>query len=120
MVRPALPLVFAILFLPAIHAADLNPKILQMESARLETIRKVSPAVVAVVTGGGSGVLISPDGYALTNFHVVAGQSPTLKCGLADGILYDAILVGLDKIGDVALIKLLPKDDKKQIGRAHV
>jgi len=113
MVRPALPLVFAMIFLPAIHAADLNPNILQMESARLETIRKVSPSVVAVVTGGGSGVLISPDGYALTNFHVVAGQSPTLKCGLADGILYDAILVGLDKIGDVALIKLLPKDDKK-------
>jgi len=113
MVRPALPLVFAMLFLPTLQAADLNPKIQLMESVRLETIRKVSPSVVAVVTGGGSGVLISPDGYALTNFHVVAGQSPTLKCGLADGILYDAILVGLDKIGDVALIKLLPKDDKK-------
>ena len=32
-----------------------------------------------------------------------------MKCGLADGMLYDAVLVGLDKVGDVALIKLLPK-----------
>ena len=32
-----------------------------------------------------------------------------MQCGLADGILYDAVLVGLDKVGDVALIKLLPK-----------
>ena len=32
-----------------------------------------------------------------------------MKCGLPDGMLYDAVLVGLDKVGDVALIKLLPK-----------
>ena len=31
---------------------------------------------------------------------------------MPDGILYDAVLVGLDKVGDVALIKLLPKDEK--------
>jgi S1-C subfamily serine protease len=32
-----------------------------------------------------------------------------MQCGLADGVLYDAVLVGLDRVGDVALIKLLPK-----------
>src|SRR5438067_9499308 len=32
-----------------------------------------------------------------------------MKCGLPDGVLYDGVLVGLDKVGDVALIKLLPK-----------
>src|SRR2546421_11470939 len=32
-----------------------------------------------------------------------------MHCGLPDGVLYDAVLVGLDKVGDVALIKLLPK-----------
>src|SRR3954451_25472309 len=32
-----------------------------------------------------------------------------MQCGLPDGVLYDAVLVGLDKVGDVALIKLLPK-----------
>jgi len=95
------------------NAADLDLKIKLFESTRLDVIKKVAPAVVAVVTGGGSGVLISADGFALTNFHVVAGQSPSLKCGLQDGILYDAILVGLDKVGDVALIKLLPKETGK-------
>ena len=65
---------------------------------------------MAVLTGGGSGVLISEDGYALTNFHVTsAARGPVMKCGLPDGMLYDAVLVGLDKVGDVALIKLLPK-----------
>ncbi|MSR31580.1 MAG: trypsin-like serine protease [Gemmataceae bacterium] len=94
-------------------AADIDPLLKKTEDRRVEVIRKVYPAVAAVVTGGGSGVVISPDGYALTNFHVVAGQPPTLKCGLADGVLYDAVLVGLDKIGDVALIKLLPKVEGK-------
>jgi S1-C subfamily serine protease len=94
-------------------SADLDPKLKQFESSRMDVIKKVAPAVVAVVTGGGSGVLISEDGFALTNFHVVAGQSPALKCGLQDGILYDAVLVGLDKVGDVALIKLLPKEPSK-------
>ena len=83
------------------------------EAKRIAVVKKVSPSVVAVVTGGGSGVVISPDGYALTNFHVVQGQGGALRCGLPDGILYDAVLVGLDKIGDVALIKLLPKKDKE-------
>jgi S1-C subfamily serine protease len=82
------------------------------EAKRIAVVKKVSPSVVAVVTGGGSGVVISPDGYALTNFHVVQGQGGALRCGLPDGILYDAVLVGLDKIGDVALVKLLPRKDK--------
>jgi S1-C subfamily serine protease len=62
------------------------------------------------LTGNGSGVLIDEEGYALTNWHVTsAARSPLLKCGLPDGLIYDAVLVGLDKVGDVALIKLLPK-----------
>ncbi len=34
-----------------------------------------------------------------------------MKCGMADGRLYDAVLVGIDPTGDVALIKLLGRDD---------
>ena len=34
-----------------------------------------------------------------------------MKCGMADGKLYDAVIVGLDPTGDVALIKLLGRDD---------
>ena len=52
--------------------------------------------------GGGSGVVISPDGYALTNFHVARPCGTFMKCGMADGKLYDAVIVGLDPVGDVA------------------
>lgn len=89
--------------------------VLKDEAARVAVVDKVRPSVVAVFArggqGGGSGVLISDDGYALTNFHVVQAPGPVMQCGLADGVLYDAVLVGLDKVGDVALIKLLPKKE---------
>jgi S1-C subfamily serine protease len=61
--------------------------------------------------GGGSGVLIDKDGYALTNLHVVQGTGPVMQCGLPDGVMYDAVIVGWDKVGDVALIRLLPKKE---------
>jgi S1-C subfamily serine protease len=83
------------------------------EADRVRVINKVKPAVVAVYArgggGGGSGVVIDKEGYALTNFHVVQPTGPTMVCGLPNGVLYDAVLVGLDKVGDVALIKLIPK-----------
>jgi S1-C subfamily serine protease len=100
------------------RVAAVDPKVLEAEKKRVAVIEKVKPAVVAVmaqrpgagITGNGSGVLIDEDGYALTNFHVTAAAGgPTMKCGLPDGVIYDAVLVGLDKVGDVALIKLLPK-----------
>ena len=102
-------------------AADpVDPQVLKMEAERIAAIEKVRPAVVAVFSpggsGGGSGVLIDEDGYALTNFHVTsAAGGPSMKCGLPDGVLYDAVLVGLDKVGDVALIKLLPKKAGRQV-----
>src|SRR5712692_2397126 len=97
-------------------AQDVNPAVKSAEAQRVAVIEKARPSVVAIFgpggQGGGSGVLIDKDGYALTNFHVVQGSGPVMQCGLPDGILYDAVLVGLDKVGDVALIKLLPKDEK--------
>src|SRR5438445_10554738 len=87
--------------------------ILKQEAERVAVVEKVKPSVVAIFArggqGGGSGVLITDDGYALTNFHVVQGSGPVMQCGLPDGVLYDSVLVGLDPVGDVALIKLLPK-----------
>src|SRR6516165_4259275 len=41
----------------------------------------------------------------------VAATGPVFKSGLPDGKLYDSVLVGLDKVGDVALVKLLPKKE---------
>lgn len=100
------------------HSVQASPESIRAaEKQRVEVIAKVWPAVVAIYArggqGGGSGVLIDKDGYALTNFHVVQGSGPIMQCGLADGVLYDAVLVGLDKVGDVALIKLLPKEEGK-------
>jgi len=89
--------------------------VLKAEAERVAVVEKVKPSVVAIFgaggQGGGSGVLITEDGYALTNFHVVAGSGPVMQCGLPDGVLYDAVLVGIDKVGDVALIKLYPKKE---------
>jgi S1-C subfamily serine protease len=106
--------------LVAAGADSVPPEVLKAEAQRVAAVEKVRPAVVSVFApggqGGGSGVLIDADGYALTNFHVVAGSGPAgarahMQCGLADGVLYDAVLVGIDKVGDVALIRLLPKKE---------
>src|SRR5437899_3053875 len=101
-----------VIALPGV-AQDVNPAVKSAEIQRVAVVEKARPSVVAIFgpggQGGGSGVLIDKDGYALTNFHVVEGAGPVMQCGLPDGVLYDAALVGLDKVGDVALIKLLPQ-----------
>jgi S1-C subfamily serine protease len=103
----------AVATLPA-HAGDVAATVLSAQQQRIDVMRRASAAAVAIFAGeagGGSGVLISPDGYALTNFHVVQPAGIAMKCGLADGRLYDAVLVGLDPTGDVALVKLLGRHD---------
>src|SRR5438477_7646800 len=75
-------------------AQDVNPAVKSAEAQRVAVIEKARPSVVAIFgpggQGGGSGVLIDKDGYALTNFHVVEGAGPVMQCGLPDGVLYDA------------------------------
>ncbi|MFI3292051.1 MAG: Do family serine endopeptidase [Rikenellaceae bacterium] len=55
--------------------------------------------------GGGSGVIISGDGYIITNNHVVDGASK-LRVKLYDGGTFDAELIGTDPTTDIALIKI--------------
>jgi serine protease Do len=55
--------------------------------------------------GTGSGVIISPDGYILTNDHV-AGNATKLQVKLADGREFKAKLVGTDQETDLAVIKI--------------
>ena len=87
----------------------------QLEQQRIDAIAKAIPSAVGIFgpggNGGGSGVVISPDGYAVTNFHVVQACDDFMKCSMSDGNLYDAVIVGIDATGDVALIKLLGRDD---------
>ncbi len=122
----ALPLglVAATVAVPAPVAAQppaapiaLAPPVQTAEQERIAVIEKVSPAVVAVCRVGGqgvgSGVIIDPEGYALTNHHVIVPAGMVMQCGLADGVLYDAVVVGYDVLGDVGLIKLLPKEPGK-------
>jgi S1-C subfamily serine protease len=95
--------------------AEVPQEVLDAEQARIAGIQKAVKTAVAIFAnegnGGGSGVVISPDGYAATNFHVVQPAGSYMKCSMADGKLYDAVLVGIDPTGDLALIKLLGRDD---------
>ncbi|HXT57653.1 MAG TPA: trypsin-like peptidase domain-containing protein [Pirellulales bacterium] len=95
--------------------AEVDPRVLQAEAERIAVMTKVREAALAIFSnggqGGGSGVVISPDGYALSNFHVTKGCGDAMKCGMAHGGLYDAVIVGIDPVGDLALIKLFGRDD---------
>lgn len=56
-------------------------------------------------TAGGSGVIISEDGYIVTNDHVIE-QAKRLRVTLYDGRKFDATIVGTDPDTDVAVIKI--------------
>ena len=80
--------------------------------------QKASPSVVTIsVSGGGSagsgsGVVLSKDGYILTNTHVVtlegATGSATIEVRTADDHVYSATVVGTDPTNDLAVIKVNP------------
>jgi len=55
--------------------------------------------------GSGSGVIIRPDGYIVTNNHVVSGATK-ITVTLNDNQQYDATVVGTDPVTDVAIIKV--------------
>ena len=103
------------LFTAARSWSEVPQEVLEAEAARVDVVADASASTLAVFGpqggGGGSGVVITPDGYALTNFHVTQPVGNALKCGMSDGVLYDAVIVGSDPTGDVALIKLFGRDD---------
>ena len=69
-----------------------------------------APKNYAPVRGIGSGFIISPDGYILTNTHVVSNASKiTVK--LTDRREFDAKVIGEDERTDVAVIKIVAKGD---------
>ncbi|HJY26379.1 MAG TPA: trypsin-like peptidase domain-containing protein, partial [Actinomycetes bacterium] len=74
---------------------------------------KASPSVVTISvvgrqgSGTGSGVIISEDGYVVTNNHVVnAGAGADITVRLNDGRVVDATVVGTDPTSDLAVIQL--------------
>lgn len=62
------------------------------------------------MVGSGSGVIISPDGYIVTNNHVIANAS-NLEVTLNNNKTYTAKLIGTDPSTDIALIKVDGEDD---------
>jgi putative serine protease PepD len=76
---------------------------------------KAAPSVVTIYVtngqgaGSGSGVVLSSDGYVLTNNHVVTLESSstgTVQVRTADGTMYAADVVGTDTSADLAVVKL--------------
>ncbi len=84
--------------------------------AVITVVEAVGPAVVSISTGtrskngepeaagAGSGVIIAPDGYVLTNDHVVHG-SKSLAVSLTNGTTHAAVMVGTDPATDLAVIR---------------
>ena len=63
------------------------------------------PSQPQIQHGIGSGIIISPDGYIVTNDHVVDGAT-SIKVTLNDRRVLDAKVVGVDKLTDIAVIKV--------------
>jgi S1-C subfamily serine protease len=55
--------------------------------------------------GGGSGVVITPDGFMLTSAHVVAGTGARVRASFVDGSDMQATLVGADPLSDLAVLR---------------
>lgn len=75
-----------------------------------EIYKKVSPSIVSVIaTGGsGSGVIMSEDGYIITNNHVVEGAEQVMV-QLSDGTQMPAEIIGTDEQTDLAVLKVEPE-----------
>jgi serine protease Do len=100
------------------------------ELSNQELVAEVAPAVVSIVvetvgynwfyqavpeTGAGSGMIISPDGYIVTNNHVVeCAQKVTVT--LNDGSVFPATIVGTDAQTDLAVVKI----DASNLAYLHI
>jgi serine protease Do len=84
-------------------------------------VDKVGPSVVSIVTtasagplfgqnieqeGAGTGIIVSKDGYVLTNKHVISDAN-AIKVVLVDGTTHETVrVVGVDPLNDVAFLKI--------------
>jgi S1-C subfamily serine protease len=88
-------------------------------------VEKVGPAVagVSLKRGGGSGVLFTPDGYLLTNAHVV-GKARQVSVSLPDGSTHEGQVIGSDPATDLAVAQIegnhFPAADLGQSGKLRV
>ncbi|PDV98865.1 S1C family serine protease [Candidatus Chloroploca asiatica] len=80
-------------------------------SPAVAAVQQVGPAVVTVLNrsatgmGSGSGVIVSEDGYIITNNHVIQGATQ-LAVVFADSSRREAELIGADALNDIAIIRV--------------
>ena len=88
-----------------------------------DLVESVEPSVVSISVdivsrgmfynftdeGSGTGMIIRPDGYILTNFHVVQ-DAKEIEVSMSDGRNFSAEIIGLDKLTDLAVIKIGAED----------
>ena len=113
-----------------------NPELTNFNNSFVETAEKLTPSIVQITVttkhsgnphkgfefffpfkediprerqGGGSGVIISDDGYILTNNHVVENATE-VTVRLVDKTKYEATVVGTDPLTDLAVIKIDASD----------
>ena len=74
--------------------------------------RSAAPSVVQILpssdlsgNGDGAGVILSSDGYIVTNSHVAPSSTASYTVKFYDGSTSDAVLVGTDPLSDIALLK---------------
>lgn len=96
-----------------------TPRVIEQESVVIRAADRVRPAVVNIDTvaqvqtvfgvfpqeGAGSGVIVSPDGYILTNNHVVE-TAQQIKVTLLSGKILPARVIGTDRFSDLAVVKV--------------
>jgi 2-alkenal reductase len=88
----------------------------EIQTAVTQAVEKVGQAVVTVVgqadrfgsVSSGSGVILTEDGYILTNNHVIEGESQ-VSVVFANGVQVSARIVGADPFSDLAVLKVEEK-----------
>jgi len=82
----------------------------KLEGERVAMANKLAQSVCAVFRGrgGGSGVIITADGLALSNYHVT-GLDNEMRIGLNDQRIHPAVVLGVDPSGDLSLLRLKEK-----------
>lgn len=108
---------------PVINNTQTNLQTVDVQTAITDAVAKVGPAVVTVINqgvGSGSGVIISQDGYILTNNHVVEGGSK-YTVTFSNGDEADAQLIGTDQFADVGVLKVdVPVPAFAELGNSDV
>ena len=123
-ISPSRPTAGPVSYATAVELAA--PAVVSIHTAKVVSVpvfrdffgRDFGPARKQVSTGLGSGVILSTQGYLLTNHHVIAGAE-AIKVYLRDGRTTEAKIIGSDPDTDLAVLKIdLPNLPTLKLGRS--